>query len=219
MTSTAESTCGGGRNACRGSVRPTMRLNRRQGRVAYLRTTARCSTRSAATSLLPGASSVRSRSAEIPYGGFATTRKGRPGSGMAVASACSTVMPGNRWRRTSARRGCSSTATTRAPARTRCAVSAPSPAPRSSTSSPGRTPAAATTRAAHSSASRCQPHSRRDRPEAGTTDHQHVATHAPTVARHGHGDQFVFRGRTRVPRRPAHLVALIYVDLIYIDGS
>src|SRR5579863_5534094 len=105
-------------------------------------------------------------------------------------------MPGNRSRSTATRRGCNSTATTRAPARTRCAVSAPWPAPRSRTSSPGRTPAAATTRAAHSSVSRCQPHARRDRPEAGTADHHHVATHAPKVARRGTGRQSVFHGRT-----------------------
>src|SRR6185437_128915 len=67
-TSTAESTCGGGRNARRGSERPTVRLNLRAAPEAYLRATARCSTRSAATSLLPGASSVRSSADEIPYG-------------------------------------------------------------------------------------------------------------------------------------------------------
>ena len=52
MTRTAESTCGGGRNARRGSVRPTVRLNLRVAPGAYLRATARCSTRSAAISLL-----------------------------------------------------------------------------------------------------------------------------------------------------------------------
>ena len=129
-----------------------------------------------------------------PVRRFATTRNGRPGNRIEAASACTTVMPGNRSRRTPARRGCNSTATTRAPARTRCAVRAPSPAPMSSTNSPGRTPAAAATRAAHSSASRCQPHARHDRPEAGTTDHHRVDTHAPTVARHGPGHQFVFPG-------------------------
>lgn len=72
-----------------------------------------------------------------------------------------------------------STATTRAPARTRCAVSAPSPAPMSNTSSPGRTAAALTTRAAHSSWSRCQPHARRDRPRADTTYRHCVDAHAP----------------------------------------
>lgn len=65
------------------------------------------------------------------------------------------------------------------PARTRCAVSAPSPAPMSNTSSPGRTAAALTTRAAHSSWSRCQPHARRDRPRADTTYRHCVDAHAP----------------------------------------
>lgn len=103
----------------------------------------------------------------------------RPGNRIEAASACTTVMPGNRSRRTPTRRGCNSTATTRAPARTRCAVSAPSPAPMSNTSSPGRTAAALTTRAAHSSWSRCQPHARRDRPRADTTYRHCVDAHAP----------------------------------------
>lgn len=34
-----------------------------------------------------GASSVRSRRDEIPYGGFATTRNGRPGNRIEAASA------------------------------------------------------------------------------------------------------------------------------------
>lgn len=101
------------------------------------------------------------------------------GNRIEAASACTTVMPGNRSRRTPTRRGCNSTATTRAPARTRCAVSAPSPAPMSNTSSPGRTAAALTTRAAHSSWSRCQPHARRDRPRADTTYRHCVDAHAP----------------------------------------
>lgn len=53
-------------------------MNLRALREANLHTRARCSTRSAATSPLLGASSVRSRRDEIPYGGFATTRNGRP---------------------------------------------------------------------------------------------------------------------------------------------
>lgn len=160
-------------------MRPTVRVNLRALREANLHTRARCSTRSAATSPLLGASSVRSRRDEIPYGGFATTRNGRPGNRIEAASACTTVMPGNRSRRTPTRRGCNSTATTRAPGRTRCAVSAPSPAPMSNTSSPGRTAAALTTRAAHSSWSRCQPHARRDRPRADTTYRHCVDAHAP----------------------------------------
>lgn len=47
-------------------------MNLRALREANLHTRARCSTRSAATSPLLGASSVRSRRDEIPYGGFAT---------------------------------------------------------------------------------------------------------------------------------------------------
>jgi len=181
-TRTAESTRGGGLNAWRGRARPVAKRNRRVVPGLYLRTTARCSTRSADIRLLPGASSIRTRPAEIPYGGLATTRNGRPGKRSDAASADTTVTCGNRSRNTRTRPAFSSTAITRAPARTRCAVSAPSPAPMSSTNSPRRTPAAATTRAAQSSASRCQPHARRDRPMAAdTTDHHREDTHPPTV--------------------------------------
>ena len=135
---------------CRGTGAPMLTRKPRARRDACLRATARCSTRSAATSREPGASSRPSRPAVIPYGGLATTRNGRPGSRRLAASACTTVTSGNLWRSRAARPGCSSTATTRAPARIRGAVSAPSPAPMSRTSSPGRTPACATIRAAHS---------------------------------------------------------------------
>ena len=56
----------------------------------------------------------------------------------------------------------------------------------STTSSPGRTPASATTRAAHSSASACQPHARRDRTEADTT-HHHEGRHGANVGTWGAG--------------------------------
>jgi hypothetical protein len=59
---------------------------------------------------------------------------------------------------------------TRAPVLIRGAVSAPSPAPMSRTNSPGLTPAAATTCAAHSSASRCHPQARRDGPDSDDPD-------------------------------------------------
>ena len=57
-------------------------------------------------------------------GGFATTRNGRLGSRRSPASACTMVtgQPRNRSRSSEARPGWSSTATTRAPAATRCAV-------------------------------------------------------------------------------------------------
>jgi hypothetical protein len=102
-------------------------------------------------------------------------------------------------RRYSARSGWSSTATTRAPAASRCRVSAPRPAPMSRTSWPGRIRACATICAAHSSRSGCQPQTpsllgllpspqaRRNRP-ADTTHHHEDHGHA----RHG-----------RPARRPA----------------
>ena len=103
MTSTAESTWGGGRKARRGRASPAVTRKVRARRaaagpcpLAYLRTTARCSTRSAATSRVPGASSRPSRLAVIPYGGLATTRNGRLGSRRLAASACSTVTSPNR---------------------------------------------------------------------------------------------------------------------------
>jgi imidazole glycerol phosphate synthase subunit HisF len=52
----------------------------------YRRTTARCSTRSAAVSGEDGASSSRSSGLVIAYGGLATTRNGRRGSRMDRAS-------------------------------------------------------------------------------------------------------------------------------------
>lgn len=124
------------------------------------------------------------------YGGLATTRNGRCGSRTVVASARTTVTgsSANRCRSNRHRSGCNSTATTRAPAATRCPVRAPWPAPRSSTNSPGRTSAAATMRAAQPSASSCQPHDRRvgRRPPGcgscrpsppDTADHHHESAH------------------------------------------
>src|SRR5215467_1870906 len=51
----------------------------------------------------------------------------------------------------------------------------------SSTNSPGRTAASATTRVAHSSVSGYQPHARRDRAVADMTDHVHDGSHATTL--------------------------------------
>ena len=127
-----------------------------------------------------------------PVGRLATTRNVLLGSRRLRASASTTVTSGKRRRRSAARPGCSSTATTRAPARTRWPVSAPVPAPMSRTSSPGLTSAAATTRAAHSSSSRCHPHAPRDRPEAGTADHRQVAAHGATVASRDRWRQGIF---------------------------
>ena len=67
----------------------------------------------------------------------------------------------------------------------------------SRTSSSGRTAAAATTRAAHTSASRCHPQVRRDRPdcpEADTADHRQVAAHRATVAFRDRWRQTIFLG-------------------------
>jgi hypothetical protein len=71
---------------------------------------------------------------------------------------------------------CNSTATTRAPARTKGEVIAPKPAPTSSTRSPRWTCAPSTRRHAHSSVSRWNPH--RFGLAPGTAHHHH-----------GHGSQ------------------------------
>lgn len=199
ITRTAESTCGGGRNADRGTASPRWTTKRRSHRLApgarpstNRRTTARCSTKSAVRIRECAPSNRCNRALVELYGGQATTRNGRPGSRTVTASACTTVTasPANRFRSSSQRPGCSSTATTRAPAATRCSVRAPCPAPRSRTSSPGRMPASETMRAAQLSRSWYQPHDRRvDRrpprrgcrrwsPPPDTTDHHHEAVHA-----------------------------------------
>jgi hypothetical protein len=147
-------------------------------------TTARCNTRSADTNREPGASNLFSNAVEIPYGGLETTRNGLDGNRRSAASARTTVTgsSANRRRNLSARPGWSSTATTWAPARTSGAVSAPSPAPTSRTSSPGTTPAASTTRCAQRLSSGCHPQAPRACPEPGTTDHhKEVHDHAPTL--------------------------------------
>src|SRR5215470_2262516 len=118
------------------------------------------------------------------------------------ASACTTVTgrPANRPCRWRARAGCSSTAMTRAPRSTSSAVSAPWPAPISSTSSPGRTAASATIRAAHSSVSGCQPHARRDRTKADMADHVQEEDHGPTVGGQLHRPQRIFGGEVTITR-------------------
>jgi hypothetical protein len=197
MTKTAESTWGGGRNARRGNNRPGRSSHRPTGEVgrpdpcpgdpaANRCTAARCSTRSAATRYEWRASSVRSRALDSAYGGLATTRNGRRGQRKSWASASTTMASGQRWRSARARAGCSSTASTRAPASRRCRVSVPVPAPMSTTSSPGRIAVSATMRAAHSSTRGCQPQLRRDPgralpgpegTEAGTPHHHHEHVH------------------------------------------
>jgi hypothetical protein len=147
-------------------------------------TTARCNTRSADTNREPGASNRFNNAVEIPYGGLETTRNGREGNRRSAASARTTVTgsSANRRRNLSARAGCSSTATTWAPARTSGAVSAPSPAPTSRISSPGTTPAASTMRCAQRLSSGCHPQAPLPGPEPGTTDHhKEVHVHASTL--------------------------------------
>jgi hypothetical protein len=183
MTSTRESTRGGGQNALRGSARPATSDQHRKRvppSAAYWRTTAHCSTRSAATSDDRGCSNKRSKALLRLYGGLATTRNGRRGNRRSAAShsITDTGSEAKRRRRYCARPACSSTAMTCAPAATNGRVSAPVPAPMSSTSSPGRTAASATSRVAHSSRSGCHPQAPPGRPEAGMTNSHEEATHA-----------------------------------------
>lgn len=195
MTSTVVSTRGGGRNADRGTIAPGRASNVRCQRPApgasgALHRTAACccSTRCAATSLLPGATSLRTTADDPANDGLATTRKGRRGRRRSAASVRTTVTASSAKRRrsVSARWGCSSTATTRAPAATRAAVMAPRPAPMSRTSCPGRMAARSTRRSAHSGSSSCQPHRRRDRATTAHRDHEDA-----------HGRSRHHRGRRR----------------------
>ena len=169
---TAESIGGGGKKAFRGRSRPRLAWNRRRlrrSRSTARRTTARCRTRSAAVRCLAWAMNA-STAAVSAYGGLATTRKGRPGgtkfsrSHSTTEAAWSLTFSRNR----RARPAWSSTAMTRAPASSNGRVRAPMPAPRSTTSSPGRIAARATIRSAQSGSSRCQPHGRRP----DTTHHE-----------------------------------------------
>ncbi len=193
---------GGLVNADRGTDNPSakdQRLRHRCGPrpVARLRTAARCSTRSAATRVESRPSNRRSRSLVTWYGGLATTRNGRRGNRRARTSASitRTGWSANRSRSRCARSGCSSTASTRAPAATRCRVSAPCPAPRSSTSSPGRTPASATIRAAHASVSGCQP--QWPASPGAATPHRQEDSHAATVFARDVGRQRIIEGSPR----------------------
>lgn len=119
----------------------------------------------------------------MPKGGLATTRKGWRGSRSCEASAWTTPtgIPTNRRRSALALAGCNSTATTRAPVRTSASVSTPSPAPMSTTRSPGRTPAARTNWAAMDLFSRWNPH--RVRGAADTAHHDHCHGSDPVSCR------------------------------------
>jgi hypothetical protein len=114
-------------------------------------------------------------------GGLATTWNARRGRRRSAASARTTVM--SRPKRSDsarARPGCASTAITRAPVSSSGRVSAPVPAPMSSTRAPGGSAAWRTNRSAQRGSSWCQPHSRRAPTEARR--HHHHA-HRPSRAR------------------------------------
>ena len=89
-------------------------------------------------------SSDRKIAAAAANGRFATTANGSSGHVHRMASACTTRTERNRLRKSGTSVESRSTATTRAPARTSGAVSAPRPAPRSTTKSPRATPASRT---------------------------------------------------------------------------
>lgn len=132
-------------------------------------------TRSAATRRLSRRVSDRMIEVDTAKGGLATTRKGLRGRAIEVASPSTTLTsPRSVCRNPRARPGCSSTAITRAPVRANGTVSAPVPAPRSRTSSPSVTHAAATTRCAQVSESRWYPHRRC---AACTADHHEEDAH------------------------------------------
>jgi hypothetical protein len=203
-------------NADRGTEMPSSSDQRRRHPcrprpAAMSRTAARCSTRSAATSLESRPSSRRSSWLVTWYGGLATTRNGCRGNRSESTSA-STTRTGSRANRSlnrCARTGCSSTATTRAPAATRCVVNAPCPAPRSSTNSPGRTCALSTIRAAHASVSGCQPQVPAGRARHGAdTPHRQEDAHRPNLdtwagTDNGFTPSAAYRRRSGLSPRPA----------------
>ncbi len=162
------------------------------------------STRLARSSRLDGRVMRRRSAVVAANGGLATTLKGRRGRRRSVASARTTVTgcAAKRSRSTVNRCGCSSTATTDAPACSNCAVIAPVPAPMSTTRSPGCTPAASTSRAIQRLSSWCHP----QRPESPATEHHHRRRHgvhsrvgdrdAPTIFGTG---EFRYRSSTGFP--------------------
>jgi hypothetical protein len=180
---TTESTGGGRTQAFRGRSKPRLPWNRLRSRrpcSTTRRTTARYRTRSAAVTC--GAWAMNARIAAVSaYGGLATTRKGRPGATKFSKSHSTTEavwsLTFSRNRR--ARPAWSSTAMTRAPASSNGSVRAPIPAPRSTTSSPGRIAAPATMRSAQSGSSRCQPHGRRPDTTHREDDHHDRHTSDP----------------------------------------
>ena len=174
---------GGGENAVRGMGRPIEHSNFWRHRPApggdpqtHRSATCQGTIKSARMSRLPGAVRRPSSATEMAKGGFATTRNGRRGNRRSPPSVCTTMT----WslaktrRRSSARVGCNSNAITRAPRRTRGRVSAPEPAPISSTRSPEEIPASSTRRSAHLLSSRCHPHRVRCTDTAPHREHCHA---------------------------------------------
>jgi len=127
---------------------------------------------------LPGAVRRRRRATEMANGGLATTRNGRRGNRMSAPSAWTTVtfFCSNFRRSSLARVGCKSKAMTRAPRSTSGRVSAPVPAPISSTRSPDVMPASSMSRSAHQLSSRCHPHRVRCSDTAYHREHCHTPT-------------------------------------------
>jgi hypothetical protein len=166
-----------GANAVRGRSSSRRAARRRadcRPPVSSRRTTSRCSTRSARVNDR-AEPSIDRIGPVIANGGLATTRNGRAGGRNARTSASTTTTsrPASCRRRSAERRACISTAITRAPASSSGRVKLPVPAPRSITSSPGRTSAAATTSSAQPGSRRCHPHDRRpDTAHCAERDHQ-----------------------------------------------
>jgi hypothetical protein len=189
-------TVGGGRNASSGTRGPSAKVNARfdvtepTPRPTAQRFDAHSgSTKLARCSRLDEPVSRRSNAVVTPNGGFATTLNTRRGSRRSVASTRTTVTgkPAKRSRSIAARRGCSSTATTDAPARTSSAVIAPVPAPTSRTRSPAQIPARSTSREAQRRSSWCHPHG----PELPATEDHH-RRHRSSLRRQRRGAPSIF---------------------------
>ena len=146
MVRIALSTDGAGRNA-RAGIRPCTRSSNHGAQAAAKRpppasrsAASRWSTTTARTSPWASVSRRRTSLVPIPYGALDTTEKRSAGNGTRSASPARTVtspQPGACERSSRTHAWSSSTASTRAPRAATADVSAPAPAPRSTTSAPG----------------------------------------------------------------------------------
>jgi hypothetical protein len=187
ITNRRQGTRGGGSNAERGRGRPAQTAKVRAQRRApgasgpvQRRTTWSWRTTWALTRRLPEWSRRCNSALMMAKGGLATTWKGRRGRRRSAPSASTTISPRPKRRRScAALPGWLSTAMTLAPAVIKGSVSAPRPAPTSSTRAPRLRPASATIRSAQRESSWCHPQVSR---ALSTATNRHEVGHRPSLA-------------------------------------